>query len=88
MSNKQLKPCDDCKEDSFLHLTTGDNRWNLDKWYAICLKCGNSTKWFNTEAEAIAAWNTRPIEDELRARIKELEEQLEDQRLEAKNERD
>lgn len=43
----------------------------------ICLGCGiKLNKTFASEAEAIAAWNTRPIEDALRQRVKELEEEL------------
>lgn len=38
--------------------------------------CGIETPEFSDMSEAIAAWNTRPIEDELRARVKELEAEL------------
>lgn len=52
----------------------------------ICLGCGiKLNKTFASEAEAIAAWNTRPIEDELRQRVKELEAQVETLETELKD---
>jgi hypothetical protein len=65
----ELKPCDRCG---------GEITYRKEYFNDMeCESCGlGSLKDYSTEAEAIAAWNHRPIEDELRGRIKELEEQV------------
>ena len=71
MSN--LKPCPFCgKEPNQKGTELGDRPC----FYYECEnpKCGASEMgWHDTEQEAIDAWNNRPIEDALQARIEELE---------------
>jgi len=68
-----LKPCPFCgKEPNQKGTELGDRPC----FYYECEnpKCGASEMgWHDTEQEAIDAWNNRPIEDALQARIKELE---------------
>ena len=66
------KKCPFCGCDP--NLLTGD----LDRVYYVveCRKCGIETMQFKTEAEAWAAWNTRPEEDRLNAEIERLKKQI------------
>lgn len=86
----ELKPCPFCSSEdiNYGHHSSESKRFNRCKQ---CLSEGP----YGDSATSIAAWNTRPIEDALRveietlkAKIKEMEEREDDQRLEAKNERD
>ena len=81
---KDLKPCPFCKGTIKISLISYD----LSDVYKPCCKTENCPSAYDTtyngtldgeydtEAEAIAAWNTRPIEDALRQRVKELEARL------------
>lgn len=46
-----------------------DNRWRYRKpgeyacYWVLCVRCGCATTAYDTEAEAIAAWNTRVKND-------------------------
>ena len=62
----ELKPCPFCGEsvrddeqelclDSFLQMSEKAG----PLFYLECFGCGIETRWFPTEAEAIAAWNRR-----------------------------
>lgn len=46
-------------------------------WIVVCSKCEAETQIYETEQEAIEAWNTRQVEDELNKEIKRLREALE-----------
>ena len=71
MSN--LKPCPFCgKEPNQKGTELGDRPC----FYYECDNpkcCAAEMGWHDTEQEAIDAWNNRPIEDALQARIEELE---------------
>ena len=69
--SEELKPCPFCGKTQ--HETDGTDMFN---W--ISCKCDVvGPGGYHTE-DAIRAWNTRPIEDTLRARIAELEGALSD----------
>ena len=52
MKNKELLPCPFCGGEAALAYGV------YDRWI-FCKKCGASTKQYETNEEAIAAWNTR-----------------------------
>ena len=41
--------------------------------FAGCSNCCSCTEFFKTKNEALKAWNSRPIEDELHGKIEKLE---------------
>jgi ferredoxin len=72
----ELKPCSRCNSASEIFSNYFDGE---EIFGATCTSSGHCLTLddiYKTEAEAIAAWNTRPIEDALNQRIKELEEQV------------
>lgn len=77
--SEQLKPCPFCGVFPV---------WIEAAHYWLACNCRNEHRSSPNRSVVFEYWNTRPIEDELNQRVKELEEQLEDIRLEAKNERD
>lgn len=52
MNNEELKPCPFCGGEAEIVMSGGDRRVD-------CKKCGARSDWYDTEAEAIAAWNRR-----------------------------
>lgn len=71
MSEQELKPCPFCKDGTpnITHRFIG---------ITIRCSCGAHSEYFNTEEEAINAWNTRPIEDALRQENEQLKAFIED----------
>jgi len=68
-----MKSCPFCGGDSVTWQSLGDHT------RAGCVDCGAEvTRPMGLYRNAMIEWNTRPIEDELRKRIAELEDQLED----------
>lgn len=68
----ELKPCPFCG--SVLHKPKRHNDTvTITSQQINCQWCGVKSVWFPTDKKAIDAWNTRPIEDALQARIAELE---------------
>lgn len=76
-----MKHCPFCGGKATL-LYVGDSTWQV-----ICDKCGSCSDYYDEEwepdnqpegKEAIKAWNTRQIEDELNEEIKRLREALEE----------
>ena len=83
MSSNQpesLKPCPFCPGETSLY--TDESGEGMG--WVYCEKCGAYGPTFDpgsdnyANAKAIAAWNQRPIEDALRARVKELEGEIHD----------
>ena len=63
-----LKPCPFCGSDG--EVATFDYE-GKSYWYARCTHCGVYSEIdAETEEIAVTSWNTRPIEDELRAVLK------------------
>lgn len=52
MNNEELKTCPFCGGEAEIVISGGDRRVD-------CKKCGARSDWYDTEAEAIAAWNRR-----------------------------
>lgn len=78
--SEELKPCPFCREVPSLELK---HELSLYKGCITCPKCGVSIEmFFETKRECVedilAIWNSRPIEDALRARVEELEAALND----------
>lgn len=67
----ELKPCPFCGSDD-IDVTYTYVDGGLD-YYAECTDCYCRGAWEPTGAKARAAWNSRPIEDALQARIDALE---------------
>ena len=65
----KLKPCPFCGKDEAYLMT--------DKWgnyYVECEYCGAQINPYDDKEIIVEGWQSRPIEDELRARIAELED--------------
>lgn len=80
MDNTKLKPCP-CHYVNDEAINTGYHAPKLHvmsnkKYEIVCRICGLHSAFYETEEEAIAAWNTRPIEDSLNTRIIKLYEIL------------
>lgn len=84
----ELKPCPFCGEVPDVNNPATFHREVGDRWARVvcCIEGPEIRSGFYTpleewKDEAIAAWNERPIEDALRARIAELEKKLQDLQL-------
>lgn len=66
--SEELKPCGSCGCDAAEMCTS-----ELATFWVECSACGSQAMLHPTEADAIAAWNRRPIEDKLQDRIDALE---------------
>lgn len=67
-----LLPCPLCGGDAELWRAHPEHKRTA--WIACMAKCSVLvSKEYPTDEDAIAAWNTRPAEDALRARVAELE---------------
>ena len=57
--DKKLKPCPFCGSDACVEVSLGD-------YSVFCQNgcdCGAKQEWFNTEDEAIEAWNRRVVDE-------------------------
>ena len=71
----ELKPCQRCKEALRLSVQTNHEFYGPDEslyFFVLCSACGHSSYSEYTREEAIKDWNTRPIEDALRAENEQL----------------
>ena len=72
--SKELRPCPFCGEKATLDYSVLPNRKH---WFITCDCCGMMYQYTLSQRKYVKdGWNTRPIEDALRARIAELEEQV------------
>lgn len=67
-----LKPCPFCGGKAYI--VDGGKDYSF---FAGCSNCCSYTEFFKTKDEALAAWNTRPVEDAQASEIKRLRESLE-----------
>ena len=77
MSEKELRPCPFCGSEVQDDPHTGENyprKSPMGGWIIHCECCGASLSQFRKSGKGEISWNTRPIEDDLRKRIAELEE--------------
>ena len=62
---QELEPCPFCGNDGSgriedaLHVSMSERGWREPSWSVQCDKCTATTGYFDTKAEATAAWNTR-----------------------------
>ncbi len=68
MSEKKLKPCPFCGEKEEIKMDL-----SMHGVCYYCLECWAESRRGENSQHAAEYWNSRPIEDALRARIKELE---------------
>lgn len=68
--NKELKPCPFCGGEADCN-DSGCMQGGVFKWAVECPECGVISHCFDTETEAIEAWNTRKPIDKI---VKQLEE--------------
>lgn len=68
-----MKPCPFCGSEAFYIKIMG----NYEKPHEIfCSKCDGAITEGRSEKQVVTNWNTRPIEDDLRKRIGELEAEI------------
>ena len=72
----ELKPCPFCGNELPVHYIAMQNRYVQLISCPFCNATVSCNK-FLSDKDALATWNTRPIEDELHARIAELEAEKE-----------
>ena len=65
MPDKKLKPCPLCEGAAYIRKREFNN-----PYCGCCSHCGAESGQFSTREQAVAAWNTRPVEDELLAALK------------------
>ena len=66
--SEELKPCGSCGSvEAEIGIVGGATFW------VECSACGACSSSHDDEYDAITAWNRRPIEDKLQARIDDLE---------------
>ncbi len=62
---KELKPCPFCGGQAEIHPSNDwDAKFTGATFFAWCDECETRGDYYNTEAEAIAAWNTRADDNE------------------------
>ena len=69
--SEKFKPCPFCGKD--------EANFTTDKWgnyHVECEYCGAQTNPYHDKELVIEEWQTRPIEDDLRKRIAELEAEI------------
>lgn len=69
-----LKPCPFCGSEAELRFSEGESGKRY--YWVPCKKCSCCQTIFDTPQEAGAAWNARPIENELVEKIEKLEAEI------------
>lgn len=75
----EVKPCPFCGGPARATQDTSSDYRSHWSWLVICdnhKNCWADSGHHDTEAEAIAFWNHRPVEDALRARVEQLEHEI------------
>lgn len=72
----ELKPCPFCGNIDTTHYESEYGCPTQKAYYISCMSCRYSIESGSSYHDADRKWNTRPIEDALRARVVELEELL------------
>jgi len=70
----ELKACQKCGSDEVRTRHDIDNtpRLETDTWVVKCYGCGITTRWFDTEQQAINNWNTRAVDPRLKEALKRM----------------
>ncbi len=75
--SEELKPCPWCNGEAYAFPVL-DRNGEHDGFSVLCFGCDASIETYASKEKAIFAWNTRPIEDALRAKVAYLESALND----------
>ncbi len=76
MSETVLIPCSSCDSDHIESMKMLGRRGSRPGFKKRCSECGLSTNLYLNVEDAITAWNRRPREDALKAKVAELEKRL------------
>lgn len=74
----ELKPCPFCGSNRIIEDTATDNTGAIPMtvWFVKCAVCGSFKNSISNHSRAMKRWNTRPIEDALKAEVERLETDL------------
>lgn len=71
----ELRPCPFCGNDDTINLEENETR---HPWTVYCGNCDATIGETHTRDEAVVCWNTRPIEDALRAELAAAQKRIEE----------
>jgi len=67
---EELKPCPFCGGEAHYDVAV-ERQGGYATYYVFCRYCGAETAMFSSIPDAVAAWNKRAVEGDLRSRLKD-----------------